>query len=563
MEEKRAIALELVLGVDADGFPTEIADRAEFLNSTGTWTAANSGLNDIDLWIGGLAEKKMPFGGMLGSTFNAVFELQLENLQDGDRFYYLTRTQGQNFLNELEQNSFSKIIMANTALADPGPDGIRGTSDDIVLRHIGVDSFARYDYVLEVNEANQADQNGNLPGKDPVGQDAYLEAMGLGKVVRNDPGTVGPDANYLRFFGGEHVVFGGTNGNDTIIADFGDDGIWGDAGDDRIEAGAGVDLVNGGAGNDIITDSGDTGDFLKGEEGDDVIANSNGLDIIMGGSGKDAVFVGVDATEVFGGQGDDFILGGDDMDFLMGNEGDDWIEAGNGFDTTAGDNSELFFNSAIKGHDVMFAGNDEHDFDAESGDDIMVQGESVMRNEGMFGFDWAIFKGMQFDGYADMRIPIFTTEAEDILRNRFDKTEALSGWNNNDTLIGDDREFGEVGPGDTVATTENIFFNDGLDAAGLARINGLNSIVSLGANGLFESGNVLLGGAGSDRLQGNGGDDILDGDRWLNVRIAIHLGADGSGPEAASVDTMKHVFTAAEVAALGLRHSGPTSRCSN
>jgi Ca2+-binding RTX toxin-like protein len=552
MEEKRAIALELVLGVDADGFPTEIADRAEFLNSTGTWTAANSGLNDIDLWIGGLAEKKMPFGGMLGSTFNAVFELQLENLQDGDRFYYLTRTQGQNFLNELEQNSFSKIIMANTALADPGPDGIRGTSDDIVLRHIGVDSFARYDYVLEVNEANQADQNGNLPGKDPVGQDAYLEAMGLGKVVRNDPGTVGPDANYLRFFGGEHVVFGGTNGNDTIIADFGDDGIWGDAGDDRIEAGAGVDLVNGGAGNDIITDSGDTGDFLKGEEGDDVIANSNGLDIIMGGSGKDAVFVGVDATEVFGGQGDDFILGGDDMDFLMGNEGDDWIEAGNGFDTTAGDNSELFFNSAIKGHDVMFAGNDEHDFDAESGDDIMVQGESVMRNEGMFGFDWAIFKGMQFDGYADMRIPIFTTEAEDILRNRFDKTEALSGWNNNDTLIGDDREFGEVGPGDTVATTENIFFNDGLDAAGLARINGLNSIVSLGANGLFESGNVLLGGAGSDRLQGNGGDDILDGDRWLNVRIAIHLGADGSGPEAASVDTMKHVFTAAEVAALGL-----------
>ena len=36
----------------------------------------------------------MPFGGMLGSTFNAVFELQMENLQKGDRFYYLSRTQG-------------------------------------------------------------------------------------------------------------------------------------------------------------------------------------------------------------------------------------------------------------------------------------------------------------------------------------------------------------------------------------------------------------------------------------------------------------------------------------
>ena len=63
-------------------------------SSTGTGTWADEelgGLNDIDLWIGGLAEKKMAFGGMLGSTFSFVFELQLENLQDGDRFYYLSR----------------------------------------------------------------------------------------------------------------------------------------------------------------------------------------------------------------------------------------------------------------------------------------------------------------------------------------------------------------------------------------------------------------------------------------------------------------------------------------
>ncbi len=34
----------------------------------------------------------MPFGGMLGSTFTFVFELQIEKLQNGDRFYYLSRT---------------------------------------------------------------------------------------------------------------------------------------------------------------------------------------------------------------------------------------------------------------------------------------------------------------------------------------------------------------------------------------------------------------------------------------------------------------------------------------
>ena len=59
--------------------------RLRFLNGA----APRPGVDDIDLWIGGLAEKQMPFGGLLGSTFNFVFETQIENLQNGDRFYYL------------------------------------------------------------------------------------------------------------------------------------------------------------------------------------------------------------------------------------------------------------------------------------------------------------------------------------------------------------------------------------------------------------------------------------------------------------------------------------------
>src|SRR5262249_3774491 len=85
MAAKRAAATALVLG--GDGAP---ADRFDFLNSTGAYASAangvtTTGVDDIDLWIGGLAEEKMPFGGMLGSTFNFVFENQLEKLQDGDR----------------------------------------------------------------------------------------------------------------------------------------------------------------------------------------------------------------------------------------------------------------------------------------------------------------------------------------------------------------------------------------------------------------------------------------------------------------------------------------------
>jgi len=561
--------MDIVLG----GGDVSDEARIAFLNGP----AATTGVNDIDLWIGGLAERILVFGGMLGSTFRAIFEAQLENLQDADRFYYLTRTQGLNFLNELENNSFSKLIMANTDLIrDPGPDGIRGTpddnagpdgivgtDDDTPMHHIGVDAFTKYDYVLEANQSMQI-------GDDPEHEDEVLNGLGLKKVMRSKPLNFDPDGfydNYLRFIGPEHVVLGGTNGNDVLIGDLGDDAIWGDAGDDRIEGGQGVDLILGGAGDDVITDEGDAADFIKGEEGDDVIVSSNGLgDILMGGDGKDVIFAGVDGTEVFGGEGDDFILGGDDVDFLMGNEGDDWIEGGKGFDTIAGDNSELFFNSTILGHDVMFAGSDEQDFDAESGDDIMVQGESVIRNEGMFGFDWATFQGAQIDGYADMRIKIFTTEEEDILRNRFDKVEALSGWERNDTLIGDDRvaagDDNDDVPGgaNTVAANENVFFKDELSQAGVDRIDGLrellgNLIEAAPENATpeeleqivaFTGGNILLGGGGNDILQGNGGNDFLDGDSWLNVRIRITGDGEENSQEneIATITSLKHTFSA-------------------
>lgn len=540
LEAKRDAATALVLG--GTGAP---GDRFDFLNGTGVWAAVETGLNLIDLWIGGLAEKIMPFGGMLGSTFNAVFELQMENLQEGDRFYYLSRTQGLNLLNELENNAFSKLIMANTDLAQAGPDGIKGTEDDVITHHIGVDSFAKHDVVLEVDESRQI-------ALDPAGDDPILEAI-RAKVQRDDPSTAEIETNYLRFTGGEHAVMGGTDQDDTIIGGDGDDAIWGGTGNDRIEGGHGVDLIIGGDGDDIITDMGDTGDFIKGEGGDDVIANSNGLDVIMGGDGADVIIVGVDATEVFAGEGNDFILGGLDHDFLLGNEGDDWIEGGDGFDVTAGDNSELFFNSTILGHDVAFAGENEHDFDMESGDDIMVQGESVMRNEGMFGFDWAIHKGSPVAADSDMRIPIFTTVADDILRDRFDQTEGLSGWIHNDILRGDDRGSTEE------IEVELSLENHGLTQAGVNRINGLRELlgdaiaaaptdpnVDLEDIIAWAEGNILLGGDGNDTFEGRGADDFIHGDAWLNVRISVReldAGGNVTETEAFTVDSLTQMVT--------------------
>src|SRR3546814_17476364 len=51
---------------------------------------------------------------------------------------------------------------------------------------------------------------------------------------------------------------------------------------------------------------------------------------------------------------------------------------------------------------------------------------------------------------------------------------------------------------------------------------------------------------GSDTIRGNAGDDIIDGDKWLNVRISVReaAGPDGGiGAEIATADSMSQLVT--------------------
>ncbi|AFJ48176.1 peroxidase family protein [Shimwellia blattae] len=486
------------------------ADALDFFNSTGEWATKESGLNMVDFWIGGLAERKNEFGGMLGSTFNFVFELQLEMLQNGDRFYYLSRTQGLNMLNELEANSFAALVMRNSDLGDEGGS------------HLPANLFQTPDYIFEVNQALQTEPDptwGN-PLKD------LLTPLVVRRAATQDiNGDGAPDGAYLKYSGDGHVVLGGSAGNDTLIGSKGIDSLWGDGGDDRLDGGDEADIVHGGEGNDIITDTGTPvggADFLHGDGGHDVIFSGHGNDLIFGGSGSDFVVIGEDAQEVFSGLDNDFAQGGSGSDFLMGNEGDDWLEGGDGLDTLAGDNSELFFNSTIVGHDVMNGQGNDTDYDGEAGDDIMIQGAGIQRNNGMAGFDWAIHKGDPNAANSDLGIPIFVNQQEFILRDRFDLVEGLSGWKYDDVLTGTERPIG-------TAPVQGVPLSNNLTQAGADRINGLQEIlggthqnnpdaVLLNPD---DGSDILLGGGGSDRITGKAGNDIIDGDAWLNVRIAV------------------------------------------
>ncbi|KRR18482.1 peroxidase family protein [Bradyrhizobium retamae] len=512
LEGKRDAALTIITGVSVGGL-TVPADAEDFLNATGAYAATVSGstlggLNNVDLWIGGLAEAIMPFGGMLGSTFNFVFETQMENLQSGDRFYYLQRLDGLHLFGEMENNSFAAMIMRNTNAT-----------------HLPSDVFSTPGLILEVDQTrqfNDLDGDGDLESTDPAGSGILTNL-----VIRNDPSTTGPDTNYLRYTGGDHVVLGGTENADTLIAGIGDDTLFGDGGNDKLEGGFGNDIINAGAGDDIIKDSGGD-DNIKAGAGNDVVHAGPGLDLVMGNDGQDFIFLGTDmGSEVFAGTGNDFIYGNKNAERILGNEGNDWIETGT-FDGAPGDNfDEIFAQDGIDGHDVFLGDGGFDEFIGEGGDDIMVGSAGRGKMVGMSGFDWATYKDNTLGVNADLSIPIIFDEAPTLPQNaaldEYESMEGLSGTKFNDVLNGTLDVAADRAPLSAGGTTG--YLGSVLDAEGIALIAGLQEVLGAGVTS-FDGGDIILGGDGSDTITGNAGDDIIDGDKWLDVQIGVFAAND-------------------------------------
>jgi Ca2+-binding RTX toxin-like protein len=150
-------------------------------------------------------------------------------------------------------------------------------------------------------------------------------------------------------------------------------------------------------------------------------------------------------------------------------------------------------------------------------------------------------------------------------RDAWQETEAVSGSSFNDVIRGDDTVPSAIGGG--AFTGCNV-----LDQAGVDRIAGLGAllpplttpsgpVVAASRAGfcpisgpVWGAGNILLGGAGSDVLEGRGGDDIIDGDRALTVRISLRTDPADPSTEIGSTDLMEHPFTGP----FGAAHPGMT-----
>src|SRR6184192_1101082 len=195
---------------------TTVAKRAAaqaLINASGPFMfapAATSGLDNVDFWPGGMAEKQAVFGGLLGATFNFIFETQLEKLQNGDRFYYLQRLDGLNLVEQLEGNSFAELARRNTDV---------GATMDVI--------FHTADFNFDA--ASPQFTSATPVILDPLDPNSSrILTLGDGTKVFFDP-----------LHTGKNIVFNGGPGADRFRSDVGDDSIFGNAGADRLDGGEG------------------------------------------------------------------------------------------------------------------------------------------------------------------------------------------------------------------------------------------------------------------------------------------------------------------------------------
>ena len=534
-------AARLIVSPDALAGEVPPVDAVAFMNSIDAWASndgsSTTGLDDVDLWIGGLAERTNLFGGLLGSTFNYVFESQMTDLQNGDRLYYLARTPGMNLMSQLEGNSFAEMMMRNTN-----------------AQALKADAFATADCKFELKNLAGTPQgfaaSGNTVADDPESQcneTALLIRMPDGTIKYRASNSVDPAG-----INGQAVYNGSVLG-DRIHGGFDNDTMWGGLGDDIIEGSDGADNVLGGLGDDTITDSAGE-DIMKGGPGDDAIDGGPGLDLLIGGDGKDFINGGANSNETFAGEDDDFVIAGEGLDSVFGGGGNDWAEGGDGPDLLIGDSSNLFFldDSQRPGNDILIGQGGDDDYDMEGGDDVGIAGPGVEKVAGASGYDWEIGVYDPQPQDADLDLPIAPLDILQVgVRDRYNEVEALSGGALNDVLRGDHRIPKTVGGGGFIGC-------DVLDQSGVDRISGLNQLVpslptpieevinssaskecpALNGPMVWGEGNILLGGGGNDVLEGRGGNDVLDGDRYLNVRLSVRTDPNNPATEIGSATSM-------------------------
>jgi Ca2+-binding RTX toxin-like protein len=385
------------LRLAGDNTATRAAAAAAMTNGTFMGVGGDQGFQNIDLWLGGLAEKKVPLG-LLGSTFDFVFAQQMLALQDGDRFYYLGRIGG-NLLDQIEGQTLADLMMR---------------SADAV--HLHGDVFGTPDVLTELGALNLT----NLT-KTPQQLTEYLhEVIGGTNAANLIQAGGGNDAVYGE--GGNDTIFGGEN-DDHLNGGDGNDEIWGEVGFDRLRGNDGNDTIHGGSDDDQ----------LFGNDGNDVLFGDNGFDGMAGGNGNDTMYGGNQDDAMLGGEGHDVMYGGNGDDGIDGELGNDVIFGGSGDDRMTGvEGDDMFFGGA--GADAMDGGIGGYDI-ASYGDWLQGVTPGTVAGLTINMLNTALSTGdARGDSYLDIEAVIGTEQHDIIIGDNLG--HVLIGGRGNDTITG-------------------------------------------------------------------------------------------------------------------------------
>ena len=143
---------------------------------------AYGSVDDVDLWVGGLAEDPMP-GAMVGPLFQTIMVDQFTRLRDGDRFWY--QTLPGSAVNFVESNTLADVIRNNTGVGAELADNVFMTAGQPAAAHLMIN---------EVLADPGAVVNANKDGVLSSTQDEFVEVVNIGDAAADLSGAVLSDA---------------------------------------------------------------------------------------------------------------------------------------------------------------------------------------------------------------------------------------------------------------------------------------------------------------------------------------------------------------------------------
>lgn len=236
-------------------------------------------VDDIDLWVGLMAEDHVP-GGSVGRTEAALMAIQYQELRDGDRFWF---------------ENVGEPGQAGGGQPGGGPGGQPGGQPP-------------------ANQDNEDDDENGFFTEEEI---AEIRQTTLADIIRMNSG-IGDEIQDNVFL----LNNLGTPVDDNLRGGVGNDNIFGLQGNDILPASAGDDLNNGNEGNDLL-DGGLGNDFLYGGQGNDTLIGGDGNDTLSGDRGNDNLTGGAGADVLlFGGRSIAFSEFGTDAiaDFIVGED---------------------------------------------------------------------------------------------------------------------------------------------------------------------------------------------------------------------------------------------------